>query len=155
MDPRSLKGIRRNGKALESMFRRTSRSSYSPSQTIRSRRRKLRRDCCSCKSTTIDPLPHVFPSLTSCHRSLEVIEKEVGALRGSSCLRRVGTFLKDPEKIKDMKGRLDEVLKLFTVRTLWTPPKFHTETHPRLVRGRNRYRNGRQQAPRRRKQQTH
>ena len=50
-----------------------------------------------------------------CHRTLVDIEKEVEALRGSSYLRRVCTFMKDRGKIDGMKRRLDEVLNLFKV----------------------------------------
>lgn len=46
---------------------------------------------------------------------MEDIETEIEALRGSSRLRRIGAFLKDAGKIRDMKQRLDEVLNLFKV----------------------------------------
>ena len=53
--------------------------------------------------------------MTHCRRTLEGIEKEVEALRGSSSVRRFGAFLKDPGKIKSMVRRLDEVVNLFKV----------------------------------------
>ena len=61
---------------------------------------------------------HSSPYLTRRHRTLEDIRKKIEAIRGSTRMRRIGAFLKDPEKIKDMKGRLDEVLKLFMVRAV-------------------------------------
>jgi hypothetical protein len=61
----------------------------------------------------------VYPS-HNCS-TLEGIGKEIEELQRKSRRKRVLSYLKDPDKINELRQRLDESIKLFTVhRTSFT-----------------------------------